>query len=88
MKAICLSFTLIITFTLVNAQSENKDVTIRVSGSSKNLEDSKQSALRSVTEQEFGAFISSKAEILNDQVVADQIASVSSGNIKYFETIN
>lgn len=87
-KTICLSFALIITFTNVNAQSENKDVTITASGSGKTLEDAKQSALRSATEQAFGAFISSKTEMFNDQVVADQMASVSSGNIKSFEILN
>lgn len=40
------------------------------------------------TEQAFGAFISTKTEILNDQLVADQMASVSSGNIKSFEILN
>ena len=87
-KTICLSFALIITFTNVNAQSENKDVTITASGSGITLEDAKQSALRSATEQAFGAFISSKTEMFNDQVVADQMASVSSGNIKSFEILN
>ena len=41
-KTICLSFALIIAFTNVNAQSENKDVTITASGSGKTLEDAKQ----------------------------------------------
>jgi uncharacterized protein (DUF2141 family) len=72
----------------VKAQSENKDVTITASGSGKNLEDAKQAALRSATEQAFGAFISSKTEMFNDQVVADQMASVSSGNIKSYEVLN
>jgi hypothetical protein len=87
-KTICLSFIMIIAFTIINAQSENKDVTIIASGSGKTLEDAKQYALRSATEQAFGAFISSKTEMFNDQVVADQMASVSSGNIKSFEILN
>ena len=70
------------------AQSENKDVTIVASGSGGTLEDAKQAALRSATEQAFGAFISSKTEMFNDVVVADQIASVSSGNIKAFDVLN
>lgn len=89
-KTICLIITLIISFTIVNAQSENenKDITITASGSGKTIEDAKQSALRSATEQAFGAFISSKTEMFNDQIVADQMASVSSGNIKSFEILN
>jgi hypothetical protein len=71
-----------------NAQVGDKDVTITASGSGKTLEEAKQSALRSATEQAFGTFISSKTEMLNDHVVADQMASVSSGNIKSFEILN
>jgi len=66
----------------------SKEVSITSSGSGKTLEDAKQAALRSSTEQAFGAFISSKIEIFNDQVVADQMASVSSGNIKSYEVLN
>jgi hypothetical protein len=72
----------------VYAQESSKDVTITASGSGATLEDAKQSALRSATEQAFGAFISSKTEIFNDQVVADQMSSVSSGNIKSYEVLN
>ena len=72
----------------VFAQTDSKDVSITSSGSGKTLEDAKQSALRSATEQAFGAFISSKTEMFNDQVVADQMASVSSGNIKSYEVLN
>jgi hypothetical protein len=70
------------------AQEPSKDVTITASGSGKTIEEAKQSALRSATEQAFGAFISTKTEIFNDQVVADQMSSVSSGNIKSFEILN
>jgi hypothetical protein len=44
--------------------------------------------LRSAIEQAFGAFISSKTEVLNDQIVADEMASISSGNIKSYEVLN
>jgi len=70
------------------SQTDDKDVSITASGSGKTLEDAKQAALRSATEQAFGAFISSKTEMFNDQVVADQMASVSSGNIKSYELLN
>ena len=69
-------------------QTDEKDVSITASGSGKTLEDAKEAALRSATEQAFGAFISSKTEMFNDQVVADQMASVSSGNIKSYEVLN
>lgn len=82
-----LLFILLLSTTLVAAQ-EDKTVTLTVSGTGKTLEEAKTNALRSAIEQAFGAFISSKTEILNDQLVADQISSVSSGNIQSFEISN
>ena len=70
------------------AQDADKTVSITVSGIGKTQDEAKQSALRSAIEQAFGAFISSKTEILNDQVVADQIASVANGNIQSFKILN
>ena len=67
---------------------DDKTVTLVVSGQGKTAEESKQIALRSAIEQAFGAFISSKTEILNDQVVSDQIASVANGNIQSFSILN
>ena len=80
----------LIVFTAKNgfSQTNNKDVTITSSGSGKTLEDAKQAALRSATEQAFGAFISTKTEMFNDKVVSDQMSSVSSGNIKSVEVLN
>lgn len=75
-------------FSSATAQDENKNVSITVSGSGKTLDDAKQSALRSAIEQAFGAFISTKTEIFNDQVVADQMSSVSSGNIQSYQMLN
>lgn len=82
-----LFFVLLIT-TNSFSQKNNDNVSIIASGSGTTLNDAKQNALRSATEQAFGVFISSNTEIFNDQVVADQIASVSSGNIKSFELLN
>jgi hypothetical protein len=86
-------FYIILTFCILikgesKAQESNKDVTITASGSGKTLDVAKQTALRGAIEQAFGTFISAKTEIFNDEVVADQIASVSSGNIKSFEMLN
>jgi hypothetical protein len=75
-------------FSSTNAQDDDKNISITVSGSGKTLDDAKQSALRSAIEQANGSFISAKTEILNDQVVADQTASVSSGNIQSYEMLN
>lgn len=88
LKSIIVALFLTLFFSVANAQDDSKDITIKASGSGKTLEDAKQAALRSSTQQAFGAFISSKTEIFNDQLVADQMASVSSGNIKSYEVLN
>jgi hypothetical protein len=87
-KNILLIIFILLVTTNVFSQIDDKDVSITASGSGKTLEDAKQSALRGATEQAFGAFISTKTEMFNDQVVADQMASVSSGNIKSYEVLN
>jgi hypothetical protein len=71
----------------VNAQ-EDKTITLTVSGTGKTIEEAKTNALRSAIEQAFGTFISSKTEILNDNLVSDQITSIANGNIQSFEILN
>lgn len=68
--------------------SEDKTVTLTVSGTGKTLEEAKLNALRSAIEQAFGAFISSKTEILNDNFVKDEIVSVASGNVQKYDILN
>lgn len=70
------------------AQELDKTVSITVSGSGKTQDEAKQTALRSAIEQAYGAFISSKIEILNDQIISEQITSVSSGNIQSYTLLN
>lgn len=48
----------------------------------------KNLALRSAVEQAFGAYISSNTEILNDQLIKDEIISISSGNIDSIHVIS
>jgi hypothetical protein len=71
----------------IHAQ-EDKTVSLTVSGTGKTLEEAKSNALRSAIEQAFGAFISSKTEILNDNLVKDEIVSVANGNIQKFEIVS
>lgn len=72
---------------IINVNTD-KTVTITVSGSGKTQDEAKQSALRSAIEQAFGVFISAKTEILNDQLISDQITSISNGNIQSFNILN
>ena len=68
----------------VHSQDSEKTVTITCSGSGNTKDEAKQNALRSAIEQAFGTFISSKTEVLNDQIVSDQITSIANGNIKSY----
>lgn len=68
--------------------SDDKSVTLTVSGTGKTLEEAKLNALRSAIEQAFGAFISSKTEILNDRLVKDEIVSVTNGNIEKYDVVS
>ena len=88
LKTILSIFFILLATTNGFSQTNSKDVSITSSGSGKTLDDAKQAALRSATEQAFGAFISSKTEMFNDQVLANQISSVSSGNIKSYSILN
>ncbi len=66
----------------------NNTVVLTVSGVGKTQQEAKFSALRLAIEQAFGAFISSKSDMLNDKVFSDQITSISNGNIQSFEILN
>jgi hypothetical protein len=79
--------TVLLSTIIVQAQ-EDKTVILTVSGTGKTIEEAKTNALRSAIEQAFGAFISSKTEILNDNLVKDEIVSVANGNIQKFEIIS
>ena len=68
--------------------SDDKTVTLTVSGTGKTLEEAKLNALRSAIEQAFGAFVSSKTEILNDNLVKDEIVSVASGNVQKYDIVS
>lgn len=85
MKKLLLLLTL--TFTINAYAQDDKTVTLVVSGQGKTQDEAKQNALRSAIEQAFGTFISSKTEILNDNLVKDEIVSVANGNIQKFEII-
>lgn len=86
MKKLLLLLTLAFTIT-ANAQ-DDKTVILTVSGQGKTQDEARQKALRSAIEQAFGAFISSKTEILNDNLVKDEIVSVTNGNIQKYDVLS
>ena len=79
---------LLLQISVITYAQDDKTVTLVVSGQGKTQEEAKQNALRSAIEQAFGTFISSKTEILNDNLVKDEIVSIANGNIQKFELIS
>jgi|688.fasta_scaffold27382_5 hypothetical protein len=69
------------------SQGEN-NITVLAIGQGKTKDEAKQNAFRSAIEQAFGTFISSKTEVLNDNLIKDEIVSVSNGNIHKFEIVS
>lgn len=60
---------------------QTEPVTLTVSGTGQTKDIAQKNALRKALEQSFGAFISSKTEILNDSLVREEIISVTNGYI-------
>ena len=72
-----------------NDQTKDEgDVEIVCFGSAQTYDDAVKQALRSGIEQTYGTFVSSNTTLLNDKLVADEIVSVASGNVKEFEVIS
>ena len=66
------------------AWAQVDDVTLVVNGEGVTKDEATTKALRSAIEQAFGVFVSANTEILNDELVKDEIATVSSGNVKKY----
>jgi hypothetical protein len=67
---------------------DDKTVTLTVSGTGKTLEEARLNAIRSAIEQAFGAFITSKTEVLNDNLVKDEIVSLTNGFFHNYEVLS
>ena len=83
-KKITLLLLIFFNFSLV-AQNTT---TLVVSGQGNTQLEAQHNALRSAIEQASGAFISSNTEILNDEVIKDEIISITNGNIQEFNIIS
>lgn len=69
-------------------QSNDKIVTLVVNGTGTTEKEATQNALRSAIEQAFGTFVSANTEVLNDELVKDEIATVASGNISQYKILS
>lgn len=63
------------------------EVSIVVSSDGFSKDEAVKTALRSAIEQTFGAFVSSNTTVLNDQLINDEIVSLSNGNVKSYEIL-
>lgn len=70
----------------MSAQS-NDEVTLVVSADGATKEEATKIALRSAIEQAYGTFVSANTTILNDEMVKDEIVTISNGNIKEYKEI-
>ena len=62
----------------------SNEITLIVSGEGQSKEEATKFALRSAIEQAYGTFVSSSTTILNDEIIQDEIISVSNGNISNY----
>jgi hypothetical protein len=86
MRTIHLLIFLLIGILSLHAQETKARVTVTATG--EDINEAKNLALRSAIEQAFGAYISSNTEILNDELIKDEIISISSGNIDSIHVIS
>ncbi len=66
-------------------QSDEVTLVVSAYGSTKN--EATKIALRSAIEQAYGTFVSANTTILNDELVKDEIITISNGNIKNYNEI-
>ena len=71
------------------SQSSSEDeATLVVSADGATKDEATKVALRSAIEQAYGTFVSANTTILNDELVKDEIVTVTSGNIKRYNEIS
>ena len=63
-------------------------IELKTTGFGINESKAETDALRKAIEEAFGAFISSNTEILNDELIKDEIVTISNGNVVGFELIS
>ncbi len=71
----------------VHAQ-QTDEVTLVVSADGPTKDEATKTALRSAIEQAYGTFVSANTTILNDELVKDEIVTISTGNIKEYKEIS
>jgi uncharacterized protein (TIGR02145 family) len=84
-----LTFSVLYTLNFIAfSQTNNGDASIIMSGRGLTVEDAKQVALLNCIQKAYGVFISSRTDIFNNEMISEQITSVSSGNITSFDILD
>lgn len=73
-------------FATISIQAQ--EVTLVTSGEGMTKSEATAAALRSAIEQSFETFVSANTTILNDDIVKDEVATVTSGNIKSYKELS
>ncbi len=68
--------------------NNEKVVSLVTTGYGITKNEAKQMALRDALEQAFGVFISTNTKISNDDIISDEMTSLSNGNIQDFEVLS
>lgn len=68
--------------------AKNEDITLIVTSDGATKDEAIKNALRNAIEQTYGVFVSANTDILNDEVVSDEIATIASGNIKSYKELS
>lgn len=87
LKLFLLVFVACIICNTVYAQ-QTDEVTLVVSADGPTKDEATKTALRSAIEQAYGTFVSANTTILNDEMVKDEIVTISSGNIKNYSEVS
>lgn len=87
LKLFLLVFVACIICNTVYAQ-QTDEVTLVVSADGSTKDEATKIALRSAIEQAYGTFVSANTTILNDEMVKDEIVTISSGNIKNYSEVS
>lgn len=87
LKLFLLVFVACIICNTVYAQ-QTDEVTLVVSADGPTKDEATKTALRSAIEQAYGTFVSANTTILNDELVKDEIVTISNGNIKNYSEVS
>ncbi len=87
MKKISFTLLLLICSYLAIAETPS-EITLISTGIAQTEKEAILEAQRSALEQTYGTFISANTELLNDEIIKDEIVSVSRGNVKSYKKIS